>query len=135
MQFFGASQEIEKKEFREKGNKGSDNESRDLFSDNLSDTESNRSLSVALSSLTSTNKRRFFHLFVFVHGFQASSADMRCFRNSLQMMLPNSMFLVSQSNEKNTDARIEDLGLKLAAEVQEFIFNNMNGTRSRRNAQ
>lgn len=59
---------------------------------------------------------------------------MRSFRNSLQMLLPNAMFLVSQANEKNTDARIEDLGLKLAAEVQEFIFNNMNGTRTRRHA-
>ena len=42
---------------------------------------------------------------------------MRAFRNHLQIMLPNSMFLVSQANEKDTDSRIETLGLKLAREV------------------
>ena len=45
------------------------------------------------------------------------------------------MFLVSQANEKNTDSRIEDLGLRLAAEVQEFIFNNLKSSQSKRNSQ
>ena len=84
LQLIGASQEVDRKHdyLKERGDKGSDDESCDLFSDNLSDTQSNRSLSVALNTLA-TNKRRYFHLFVFVHGFQASSADMRSFRNSL----------------------------------------------------
>ena len=37
------------------------------------------------------------------------------------------MFLVSQSNEKDTDSRIEELGMKLAQEVQEFVFNYLSG--------
>ena len=68
-----------------------------------------------------------YHLYVFVHGFQASSQDMRSFRNHLQVLLPNAMFLVSQSNEKDTDSRIEELGMKLAQEVQEFVFNYLSG--------
>jgi len=71
--------------------------------------------------------KRSFHLFVFVHGFQASSLDMRAFRNHLQVLLPNAMFLVSQTNEKDTDSRIEELGSKLAEEVQEFVFTYLSG--------
>lgn len=52
---------------------------------------------------------------------------MRSFRNHLQVLLPNAMFLVSQSNEKDTDSRIEELGMKLAQEVQEFVFNYLSG--------
>ena len=37
------------------------------------------------------------------------------------------MFLVSSTNEKDTDSRIEDLGLKLAQEVQEFIITYLSG--------
>ena len=68
LQVIGASHDIDRRHdyLQEHGN-GSDNTSCDLFSDNLSDTQSNRSLSVALHSLTANKK--FFHLFVFVHGF------------------------------------------------------------------
>ena len=38
------------------------------------------------------------------------------------------MFLVSQSNEKDTDARIEELGARLAQEVREHILLYMNVT-------
>ena len=51
------------------------------------------------------------------------------------MMFPNSMFLVSQSYEKNTDTRIEDLLPKLAVDMKEFIINNMNGKEFKRNTQ
>jgi len=52
---------------------------------------------------------------------------MRSFRNHLQVLLPNSMYLVSQTNEKDTDSCIEELGRKLAQEVQEFVFNYLSG--------
>ena len=59
--------DVDKKHELEKGEDGSEEESCDLFSDNLSDTQSNRSLSIALNSFT-VNKK-LYHLFVFVHGF------------------------------------------------------------------
>ena len=37
------------------------------------------------------------------------------------------MFLVSQSNEKDTDSGIEELGRKLSQEVQEFVFSYLSG--------
>ena len=52
---------------------------------------------------------------------------MRAFRNHLQVLLPNAMFLVSQSNEKDTDSGIEELGRKLSQEVQEFVFSYLSG--------
>ena len=55
---------------------------------------------------------------------------MRAFRNHLQVLLPKAMFLVSQANERDTDSRIEDLGLKLAQEVQEFIITYLSGFHS-----
>ena len=54
---------------------------------------------------------------------------MRQLKNHLQVLLPDAMFLVSQANEKDTDARIEDLGRKLAGEVHEFIFTYLSGFR------
>lgn len=74
-----------------------------------------------------TDEKKYHHLFVFVHGFQASSADMRTFRNHLQIVLPDAMFLVSAANERDTDSKIEVLGVKLADEVQEFIFTYLSG--------
>lgn len=52
---------------------------------------------------------------------------MRNMRNHLQVLLPNAMFLVSQANERDTDSPIEELGLKLAQEVQEFIISYLCG--------
>lgn len=37
------------------------------------------------------------------------------------------MFLASQSNEKDTDLRIEELGRRLAQEVRDFIFSYLSG--------
>ena len=54
---------------------------------------------------------------------------MRTFRNHLQTVLPDAIFLMAQSNEKDTDSRIEHLGQRLANEVQDFIFTNLCGAR------
>lgn len=62
------------------------------------------------------------HLFVFVHGFQASGNDMQIFKNHLQAQVPDALYLVSKSNEKLTDSSIETLGLNLAEEIKQFVF-------------
>lgn len=61
------------------------------------------------------------HLFVFVHGFQASGQDMQLFKNHLHSKLPDALFLISRSNERLTDQSIDKLGLNLAKEVKNYI--------------
>lgn len=62
-----------------------------------------------------------FHLFVFVHGFQASSLDLRTFKNIASAYMPNALFLCSKTNEDNTEGSIEQMGLNLANEVSKYI--------------
>jgi hypothetical protein len=62
------------------------------------------------------------HLFVFVHGFQATANDMQIFKNHLQAQVPDALYLISKSNEKLTDSSIETLGLNLAEEIKQFVF-------------
>ena len=106
-------------------------ESCDFFSDNLSETAAGalpeNTNSQSQKPADSKSSKRQYHLFVFVHGFQASSLDMRQFRNHLQILLPKAMFLVSQANERDTDSRIEELGVKLAQEVKDYIINYCSG--------
>lgn len=66
-------------------------------------------------------KQRPSHLFVFVHGFQATAQDLQIFKNCLHQAVPHAMFLVSKSNEKCTEKDIRLLGLNLANEVQKYI--------------
>lgn len=61
------------------------------------------------------------HLFVFVHGFQASSLDMRMIKNQVSLSLPNAMCYCSCANEEMTDRNIEEMGLNLANEVKKYI--------------
>lgn len=61
------------------------------------------------------------HLFVFVHGFQASSFDMRTIKNHVALLYPSSHFLCSSQNEKKTDGDIGMMGKRLATEVREYI--------------
>ena len=97
------------------GNRLPTDESCDFFSDNLSETAAGAIPdNKASRTVAKQVKHKQYHLFVFVHGFQASSHDMKSFRNHLQILLPNAMFLVSQANERDTDSRIEELGQKLA---------------------
>jgi len=58
------------------------------------------------------------HLIVFVHGFQATSVDLAKFRNFVWKLLPLVSCLISKSNEADTHASIEQLGLNLATEVK-----------------
>jgi len=44
-------------------------------------------------------------------------------------MLPEAMFLVSTTNENETNSRIERLGLRLSREVTKYIQTYLNGAR------
>jgi triacylglycerol esterase/lipase EstA (alpha/beta hydrolase family) len=61
------------------------------------------------------------HLFVLVHGFQASARDMQLFKTNLFELLPKAQFLVSRSNEGKTDKSIEILGHNLAKEILTYV--------------
>jgi len=47
------------------------------------------------------------HLLVFVHGFQASSIDMRAVKNQISLAMPKAMCFCSQANEDSTEGSIE----------------------------
>lgn len=61
------------------------------------------------------------HLFVLVHGFQGSSFDMRLIKNNIALQYPSSIFLCSTANEENTEGDINDMGIRLAQEVGNYI--------------
>jgi hypothetical protein len=61
------------------------------------------------------------HLFIFVHGFQATSLDMRGFKNYVSLSLPRALCLCSTANEATTEGSIDRMGLNLAAEIRKFI--------------
>jgi predicted alpha/beta superfamily hydrolase len=66
------------------------------------------------------------HLFIFVHGFQGNSFDMKQLKNNLSLIHPESLFMCSTSNEYNqTEGNIDDMGKRLAKEVLEFINENL----------
>merc|ERR1719410_3214882 len=64
---------------------------------------------------------RGVHLFVLVHGFQGNSFDMRLMKNNLALLYPDSIFLCSTSNEDNTEGDINEMGIRLAQEVVNYI--------------
>jgi len=61
------------------------------------------------------------HVVVFVHGFQASSYDMRLIKNSIALLHPQNLYLLSTANENDTEASFEIMGERLAKEVKSFI--------------
>ncbi|CAJ1415962.1 unnamed protein product, partial [Effrenium voratum] len=64
---------------------------------------------------------RGVHLFVLCHGFQGNSFDMRLMKNNIALLYPDAIFLCSQSNEDNTEGDFEEMGIRLAQEVANFI--------------
>jgi len=46
---------------------------------------------------------------------------MKLFKNSIAMVHPEAIFLLSKKNENDTEGDIEEMGVRLAAEVDEFI--------------
>jgi Putative serine esterase (DUF676) len=61
------------------------------------------------------------HLIVFCHGFQGNSFDMRLLKNNISLLYPETVFLLSTSNEDQTDGDISEMGLRLAGEVISYI--------------
>ena len=57
------------------------------------------------------------------HGFQGSSYDMMILFRYLKEMLPNANFLISRSNEGETEGSIEEMGERVAFEVKNYIRN------------
>lgn len=55
------------------------------------------------SGLTRASRKKIYndglHLFVLVHGFQATHIDMQEIKNHIAMVVPNSIFLCSEANE------------------------------------
>lgn len=76
-----------------------------------------------ISRETGRNRNRDgLHLFVLVHGFGANHVDMQEIKNHIAMVVPNSIFLCSASNEgKKTDSCIESMGENLSEEIHEFF--------------
>merc|ERR1712039_665715 len=64
---------------------------------------------------------RGVHLFVLVHGFQGNSFDMRLMKNNLALLYPDAICLCSTSNEDNTEGDINEMGIRLAQEVVNYI--------------
>lgn len=67
------------------------------------------------------------HLFVLCHGFHGSSFDVRTFKNVISIALPDALFLCSESNEKDSDQGIFEMGYKLSEEVHGYIRENCPG--------
>jgi hypothetical protein len=42
------------------------------------------------------------HLFIFSHGFQGNSYDMKMLKNNLKIFYPNGYFFIPKANEGNT---------------------------------
>jgi pimeloyl-ACP methyl ester carboxylesterase len=61
------------------------------------------------------------HLIVLVHGYMGSAYDMKTVKDVLILYKPYLIVLSSESNERNTEGSIEDMGMRLSKEVVAFI--------------
>ena len=52
---------------------------------------------------------------------------MRMFKNYINFIFPESMFLSSSINEDNTEGSISEMGKKLSNEIKTFIYENCPG--------
>jgi len=71
---------------------------------------------------------RGVHLFVLVHGFQGNALDMRLMKNNIALLYPDAICLCSNSNEENTEGDINEMGIRLAQEVVNFISDWCSGS-------
>jgi len=53
-------------------------------------------------------------LIVMCHGYQGSYFDMQLIKRWIQITLPDAYYLISRSNEDNTDGDIQKMGFNLA---------------------
>lgn len=66
-------------------------------------------------------RKHDFHLFVFVHGFQGNSFDMRLIKNHMMLLYPECLFLLSTANEGRTEGNIAEMGSDLAKEIHTYV--------------
>ena len=89
------------------------------------DPESTRRLRAATQLLATPPPRMSgsegIHVFVFVHGFQGNSYDLRLYKAFLGIMNPKAEMLLSSANESNTLGDIAQMGQNLAEEVDKFL--------------
>jgi hypothetical protein len=64
------------------------------------------------------------HIIIFVHGYQASRQDFFLFRSCLEIKYKCKVF-ISSANEGKTEETIDNLGKRLAVELNNF-FKNIN---------
>lgn len=62
-------------------------------------------------------------LVVLCHGYQGTPYDMVLIKRWIQLQLPDAHFLLSRSNEGDTDNDIKSMGKKLAEEIEKYISN------------
>lgn len=60
-------------------------------------------------------------MIVLCHGFQGNSFDLRCFKNNISYLYPDTLFLCASANEDLTDGEIAGMGIRLANEVKNYI--------------
>lgn len=68
-----------------------------------------------------TESDTIFRLCFLVHGLEGSSQDLRCMRSILRHLCPGYVFFISEANQHATHDPLEVMGLRLAAEVRNFI--------------
>jgi len=61
------------------------------------------------------------HVIVLVHGFQGQGFDMRLIKNTISLLHPQGLYLLSTANEHDTEGDIEEMGERLAEEVRGFV--------------
>jgi hypothetical protein len=66
------------------------------------------------------------HLYILVHGYEASQIDVYELKNHIALTVPNSIFLCSQSNSNKESDDIDDMGFRLAEEIHDFMDDDYN---------
>ncbi|KAF2072780.1 hypothetical protein CYY_005902 [Polysphondylium violaceum] len=99
-------------------NKNSDNNS---VNNNNVNSNNNSNTKRFMMSITNYPGK---HLFVFVHGLSGNSYDLRQFKNYFALHFPHFLYLTCSSIQENTLEDIQEMGEKIAAEVQEYLLDN-----------
>jgi triacylglycerol esterase/lipase EstA (alpha/beta hydrolase family) len=67
-------------------------------------------------------------MFVLCHGFHGNSFDVRNFKNTISIALPDALLLCSEANEEDSDQDISKMGRKLSQEIIKYIQENCPGS-------
>jgi hypothetical protein len=74
------------------------------------------------NSIERLSASRQSHLVILVHGYQGTSADMRCVKAGMLGAFPHLSILVAESLGEITDFDILEQGRQLACEVQDYLI-------------